>query len=620
MLSALSQLAKENIIRPLDYQFARFLAGDNPEPLLLAAAALTSLQLGHGHTCLELDKNPLELLGRGRNLEPFRQLPPYTTWAEHLQHYPAIGDGLLPTPLVLDNNRLYLMRYWQYEVAIARRMNSNTSLPCDLEKMREILHRLFPRQERPQKLSQEPDWQMIAAAVAATHKFSVISGGPGTGKTTTVTRLLALLVELHQQQRPEHPPIIHLAAPTGKAAARLTETIGLARMKLNCAPEVRHAITAQATTIHRLLGVIPGQSEFHYNRNNPLHVDILVVDEASMIDSSLMAKLLEALPAQTQLILLGDRDQLASVEAGSVLGDICSALEFGYSHEQIQRLQKLTGFELMQYLHGSGPVIRDGLCLLRKSYRFDANSGIGQLAKAVNSADRQRIQELAQQPLADLQFYYSGDIQQRLLKEAVAGYRPYLEKIKGLEKVNDDTNRSASDVLEAFDEFQVLCALREGTQGVNGLNDAIRTALQQAGLIRAGSDTWYHGRPILITRNDPALELYNGDIGITFQQADGRFRVVFPKPDGELRTLLPSRLPEHETVFAMTVHKSQGSEFKKVVMVLPDSASPVVTRELLYTGITRAKSSLLLFARLDMLTMAINHPVQRVTGLADRLL
>ena len=615
MLNALKQLAEEKIIRPLDYQFARFLAGENPDPLLLTAAALTSVQLGHGHTCLELDQNPLELLGRGQNLEPFKQLPPYTAWAEHLLSLPAIGDGLLPTPLVLDNNRLYLMRYWQYEVAIARRMNNNTALPCNRQQMREILHRLFLRQEQ----SQELDWQMIAAAVAASRKISVISGGPGTGKTTTVTRLLALLVELHQQKRPEHPPIIHLAAPTGKAAARLTESIGLARMRLNCAPEVRHAITEQATTIHRLLGVIPGQSEFYYNRNNPLHIDILVVDEASMIDSSLMAKLLEALPEQTQLILLGDRDQLASVEAGSVLGDICSALKFGYSHEQIQLLQQLTGAELMQYVRGDGPAIRDGLCLLCKSYRFDENSGIGQLAKAVNSADRQRLKELAQQSREDLKFCHSGDIQRNLLEEAVAGYRPYLEKIKSLETINHDSTVAESDVLEAFDQFQVLCALREGTQGVIGLNEAIRTALQQAGLIRAGADTWYHGRPILITRNDPTLELYNGDIGITFRQPDGRYRVVFPKPNGELRYLLPSRLPEHETVYAMTVHKSQGSEFKKVVLVLPDTPSPVITRELLYTGITRAKSSLLLFARLDILAMAIDRPVQRVTGLAERL-
>ncbi len=609
MLNALRQLAEQNIIRPLDYQFARFIAGAQGDPVLLLAAALTSYQLGRGHTCLVLNQdNPLDLLGRGRDLEAIKNCLPFTQWCQHLQNQPAVSDGLQPTPLVLDNNRLYLMRYWQYEEAIARRINSSAVSPMDGQTQQlahSILQRLFGQSQESQ-----PDWQKIAAAVAASSKISVISGGPGTGKTTTVTRLLALLVELQQHHNPDRQPIIHLAAPTGKAAARLTESIGLARMKLDCTPEVRHAITEQATTIHRLLGVIPGRAEFQYNRHNQLHIDILVVDEASMIDSSLMARLLEALPEHTQLILLGDRDQLASVEAGSVLGDICSALDYNYSHQQVENLQKLTGTPLMQYVRGDGPAIRDGLCLLRKSYRFHEHSGIGLLARAVNTADKQQVQTLATQARDDLQFCYSGDIRRRLLTEAVAGYRDYLEKI--------NANADPKEVLEAFDQFQVLCALRDGPQGVAGLNDAIRTALEQAGLIDP-FETWYHGRPVLITRNDPALELYNGDIGITFRQPDGRYRVVFPKPDGEPRHLLPSRLPEHETVFAMTVHKSQGSEFNRVLLILPDTPSPVVTRELLYTGITRAKSSLILFARPDILAMAVDRPVQRVTGLAERL-
>ncbi len=607
MLNALRQLADQNIIRPLDYHFARFLASEHDDPVLLLAAALTSQQLGSGHTCLKLTgQDLLQLLGSGRDLEPIRNCPPVHTWADHLQTLSAVGDGIHPTPLVLDNSRLYLMRYWQYEASIARRINNNQVIALDQARTKEILQRLFKDSEQ----GQDTNWQMVAAAVAASRKISVISGGPGTGKTTTVTRLLALLVELGLEQH-HRAPVIHLAAPTGKAAARLTESIGSARWKLDCSVEVRHAITEQATTIHRLLGVLPGRPEFRHNRDNPLHLDVLVVDEASMIDSSLMARLLDAMPDHAQLILLGDRDQLASVEAGSVLGDICSALKFGYSPQQVQNLQQLTGAELMQHINARGPVIRDGLCLLRKSYRFDENSGIGLLARAVNNHDRQQVQALARESRDDLQFCYSGDIRRRLLKEAVAGYRPYLEAI----------NRGAdpAQVLEAFDQFQILCALREGPQGVAGLNDAIREALQQEKLI-VGNDIWYHGRPVLITRNDPSLELYNGDIGITFRQPDGNFRVVFPKPNGEPRFLLPSRLPDHETVFAMTVHKSQGSEFERVLLVMPDTPSPILTRELLYTGITRAKKTLMLFAQPGILTTAVNQPVQRVTGLAERLL
>ncbi|CAM3505899.1 exodeoxyribonuclease V subunit alpha [Parendozoicomonas haliclonae] len=607
MLNALRQLADQNIIRPLDYHFARFLAAEHDDPVLLLAAALTSLQLGHGHTCLELNQDSLELLGTGRNLEAIRNCPSITSWATHLQTLAAVGDGHQATPLVLDNGRLYLMRYWQYEASIAYRMNHNRVIEHDTARTRAILERLFAGSGEGQTIN----WQMVAAAVAASRKISVISGGPGTGKTTTVTRLLALLVELAHIKDPYRNPTIHLAAPTGKAAARLTESIGSAKWKLDCEDVVRHAITDQASTIHRLLGVIPGKAEFRHNRENPLHLDILVVDEASMIDSSLMSRLLDALPDHAQLILLGDRDQLASVEAGSVLGDICSAMDFGYSPEQVQALQQLTGAALMEHIKAHGPTIRDGLCLLRKSYRFDEKSGIGLLARAVNTQNKAEVNNLAGEQRDDLQFCYSGDIQQQLLNEAIAGYRGYLEKVRG--------EAPAEEILEAFDQFQVLCALREGPQGVSGLNDSIRKALTKAGLIEAGdNDTWYPGRPVLITRNDPALELYNGDIGITVKQ-DGRYRVIFPKANGEPRFLLPSRLPEHDTVFAMTVHKSQGSEFDRVLLVMPDTPSPVLTRELLYTGITRAKSSLMLFSKPDILTSAVDRPVQRVTGLADRL-
>ncbi|MTI14371.1 exodeoxyribonuclease V subunit alpha [Sansalvadorimonas verongulae] len=610
MLNTLKHLAEINIIRPLDYHFARLLAEQSSNPVVLLAAALTSRELGNGHTCLHLGKTDLfHTLGANRYLDAIKRCPPPNQWARILQDESAIGDGKQATPLVLDNGRLYLMRYWQYEMAIAHRLNNSSHTPytpSNAENTAAILNRLFPEQD-----DGEINWQKVAAAVAASRRVSVISGGPGTGKTTTVTRLLALLVEQALEENPDRPPVIRLTAPTGKAAARLTESIGTARWKLNCSKEVRYAITDQATTLHRLLGVIPGRTEFRHNRDNPLHLDVLVVDEASMIDASLMARLLDALPETARLIFLGDRDQLASVEAGSVLGDICANINSGYSHQQIKHLQQLTGANLMTFVSGQGPAIRDSLCLLRKSYRFDANSGIGQLARAVNNGDLPQVEAVCQAKLDDLELAYSEDIQKQLLQTAVDGYRPYLEAMQ------DD--KPAEDVLDMFDQFQTLCALREGKWGVAGLNNTIRSTLARKGLIPE-EGIWYHGRPVLITRNDPALELYNGDIGITFRREDGRFRVAFPTPDGKVRYLLPSRLPEHETVFAMTVHKSQGSEFRRVSLVLPDTVSPVLTRELLYTGITRAKKSLVLFSKPDILVSAVNHPIERVTGLADRLL
>ncbi|MCL6271838.1 exodeoxyribonuclease V subunit alpha [Sansalvadorimonas sp. 2012CJ34-2] len=611
MLNTLRQLADSKVIRPLDYHFARFLSEQTDDPVALLAAALTSSELGHGHTCLNLRHTDLwQMLGQNVHEDAIRQCPPVSSWGEHLGNNPVVGDGSQPSPLVLDGERLYLMRYWQYEQEIAERLNRSTSLPVDQEKTREVLDRLFPEPVA----EGEVNWQKVAAAVAATRNISVISGGPGTGKTTTVTRLLALLVELALIDSPDRYPTIHLTAPTGKAAARLTESIGLARSKLNCDKQVRYAITDQASTLHRLLGVIPGRAEFRHNRENRLHLDILVVDEASMIDVSLMARLLGALPDNARLVLLGDRDQLASVEAGSVLGDICSGINDGYSHEQVKTLYALTGYPLFDQDKKQGPAIKDSLCLLRRSYRFDANSGIGKIARAVNEGDRNSVESLCQQSLPDIELHYTGDLQNQLLRKAVGGYRPYLELLNN----SQNPVERAGDILDAFDRFQVLCALREGQWGVGGLNDHIRHALVTAGLVE-NDVTWYHGRPILITRNEPSLELYNGDIGITFQTDENRFRVAFPTPDGNVRFLLPSRLPEHETVFAMTVHKSQGSEFDRIVLALPDSPSPVVTRELVYTGITRARKSLVLFAQPDILGAAVERPIERVTGLAERL-
>ncbi len=612
MLNTLRLLADSNIIRPLDYHFARFLAEQTDNQTVLLAAALTSNKLGHGHTCLNLDTTDLwQILGRTVHQGKIKQCLPMSRWEQQLVSSPVVGDGSQATPLVLDSGRLYLMRYWQYERDIANRLNRCQNLPVDTVKAREILDRLFPEPVT----EGDVNWQKVAAAVAATRTVSVISGGPGTGKTTTVARLLALLVELALHNNPDRNPIIHLAAPTGKAAARLTESISLARNKLNCDKEVRYAITDQATTLHRLLGVIPGRAGFRHNRDNQLHLDILVVDEASMIDVSLMSRLLEALPDTARLILLGDRDQLASVEAGSVLGDICSRINSGYSQEQVKNLYALTGFPLFAMNKGQGPAIRDSLCLLRKSYRFDESSGIGQLARAVNNGDRKTVEALCQQQLDDIELHASGDIKNRLLSTAVNGYRPYLDL---LSQVSDPVAK-ADEILEAFDRFQVLCALREGQWGVAGLNEQIQKALANAGLIN-NEGTWYHGRPVLITRNDPALELYNGDIGITLKTGDNRFRVAFPTPEGKVRFLLPSRLPDHETVFAMTVHKSQGSEFTRVLLAMPDSPTPVLTRELVYTGITRARKSLALFVRPDIFGSAVEQPVTRVTGLAERLL
>ena len=353
-----------------------------------------------------------------------------------------------------------------------------------------------------------------------------------------------------------------------------------------------------------------------YHRGNPLHLDVLVVDEASMVDLPMMARLIAALPAQARVIFLGDRDQLASVEAGAVLGDICRFAEQGYSVARAEQLSRLTGCLLQGQSAEAEAAVRDSLCLLRKSYRFDANSGIGQLAFAVNAGDGKKaawalggnFSDVTGHPLAETQDY------QALLDACVAGYRDYLQQVA--------TGADAVTILAAFGQFQVLCALREGPFGIAGLNERIETGLQRAGLIQRKPGTagrWYPGRPVMIGRNDSALGLFNGDIGIALRDESGELRVHFQLPDGSIKSVQPSRLPAHETAYAMTVHKSQGSEFDHTVLVLPNHFLPVLTRELVYTAITRARKQLSLYATEAVLLRAIRTPTQRRSGLAERL-
>ena len=662
MLKALSGLVDAGNIRALDYQFARFLKSLYNNDLLTLVGALVSHQLGHGNVCLKLDSLDITHLFGCKDAES-RQLIEKMgvapeAWLDALKAIPLITDGNSASPLVLQDNRLYLRRYWLYEKAVSDWLANSQNTPVNLSGMHETLSRLFTRSypfirkqltslvaddirpklvkwldiEKPEQIDWEAvtaaiqadqwqaldqlipestclNWQKVAAAVAAMRRFTVISGGPGTGKTTTVTRLLALLVEQGIAQG--KVPDIRLVAPTGKAAARLTESIGNARSQLNCCEAVQNSIPTMASTLHRLLGVIPNQPGFKHNRQNRLHLDILVVDEASMVDLPLMARLLEALPDHARLILLGDRDQLSSVEAGSVLGDICNFASEGYSPDQCEQLQQLTSFDLSPFQQANGSSLRDSLCLLRKSYRFDAHSGIGQLASAVNSGNPLQVSALTDSSYSDITLHTKGKKDYPyLMTLALEGYRSYLNEIV--------QQGSPETIIAAFNRFRVLCAVREGRYGVTGLNLAISQTLASAGLIRTDAP-WYAGRPVLITRNDHSLGLYNGDIGITLPDDAGRLRVAFEMPDRSIRTFLPSRLPEHETVFAMTIHKSQGSEFDHTVMVLPDQAGPVLTRELVYTGITRAKKQLDLFACQPILEQAICRATVRDSGLAARL-
>jgi exodeoxyribonuclease V alpha subunit len=595
LLTLLKNAVGQGVLRAVDYQFARMLQRHGASERATLAAALTSAELAQGHVCLRIAQPEYE----GDIAQAVQQLSLHALEPEA----GIVGDGSELTPLVLESGRLYLYRYWQYEQQVATQILQRCSdLALDRDTLAQALDRLFAA-------GSEPDWQRLAAALAAQRRFAVISGGPGTGKTTTVTKLLALVVEQFKQRGQR--PVIRLAAPTGKAAARLSESIAGALAALALPESVEALIPDQASTLHRLLGVIPNSHSFRHNRDNPLHLDLLVVDEASMIDLPMMARLLDALPPDAQLILLGDRDQLASVEAGSVLGDICRwPGEVGYSEAMSAQLSMLCGIRVHELQQRYSTPLADSVALLRKSYRFHDQSGIGHLARAVNSGDRKRFVQVCEQGYDDIDCrYLTAEVYQQMISQVVEGYANYLELIAA--------GASPQAVLSSFNQFQLLCALREGLYGVSGLNERIRHELAQRGWLKS-EGAWYSGRPVMITRNDASLELYNGDVGIALPDEEGRLRVWFEQ-GGRMRAILPSLLPEHETVFAMTVHKSQGSEFAQVYLLLPAESNAVVTRELLYTGITRAKTSLVLAGSQRVFDYAMAQATERRGGLAEKL-
>lgn len=602
--SALDTLATQGILRDLDLHFARLVgacADEASEPLLLAAA-LASRATGDGHVCVDLG----ELAGRplsGGDEEAGAVSPHLAAWREALQASGVVGfaGGAEPDafPLVLDEaDRLYLARYWRYEKSLAQSLLMRAEGFCDGiddARLAAGLERLFPQR------GDDIDWQRVAAAVAVLKRLAVISGGPGTGKTTTVTCLLALLME----QSPERAPRIALAAPTGKAAARLTESIRGAKAALDCAPAVTVRIPEEAVTLHRLLGWRPGG--YRHGADQPLPVDVLVVDEASMVDLPMMARLTAALPARARLILLGDKDQLASVEAGNVLGDLCGE-EHGpaFSPALATRLRPLA--RLPEIAEGAAP-IEDSVVLLTRSYRFDVDSGIGRLARCVNAGDVEGVHDvlhddapgdIAWQPLA------GPALPRALLGDVVAHYRLFLQA------------RDVETALEAFNRFRVLCALKVGPLGVSAINAAIEEALAREGLIHP-EHHWYAGRPVMVTANDYGLRLYNGDVGLVWPRPQsGRLAAFFPIVDGGLREVYPSRLAAVETCYAMTVHKSQGSEFDEVLIALPGADSPVMTRELLYTGITRARRRVVISGDASALSAA-QRRITRRSGLREAL-
>ena len=653
-------------------RLARLVGAWDPEPLVAMAAAVRAPR--RGHICLDLEAP-----------EPWPHFPEGAQDPPEWPEAPAMRDRLRASPLVaspeslhgdagrrpfvFDGRRLYTARYWDDQLQLAERLRALADAPpaepVDLPRLQRGLAALFS--PPPVSEAAPVDRQAVAAALAVLGRFTVITGGPGMGKTHTVRNLLALLFSQHEARRTQDPgraPLqVALAAPTGKAAARMRESLvdEMAGFMERAGPAVDapDALAAflenlEAQTVHRLLGVRSDDpSRFRHDARRPLQLDAVVVDETSMVDFALMARLVEALGPETRLVLLGDRHQLASVEAGTVLADICGASSPAAPPALSATLRERLGSVGLQVPAPVSPPVSplaDSVIQLNRTYRFSGESSIGRFARDCLAENFDAVQATAAlfgpagsgpaPPGATTLDPGDGRVLPVAVRASILqGYAPTYDHLASpLPAAPEDEPAFHRRALELFDRFRVLCAHRRGQLGVEGINRAVEVALgRERGL--ATGDRFWEGRPILIRRNDYEVKLYNGDIGLVVKHRNRRGQVrtvvAFPGPatlpvdappdapswrEPKLIRYVPiSRLPEHDTCFALTIHKSQGSEFPHAMVVLPPGESPILTRELVYTAVTRAREQVTLVGTRTGVQRALARVVQRGSGLGDRL-
>lgn len=618
-----------------------------------------SASLRDGHSCLPLAQvagkrwfteglNQSETSSKGflfSDLKTLTALMAKLPLADRDKKDETEQQSIEPQPIVLSHGRLYLRRYYQFEQelkqVVRERRNINdkqntlsingNAAPVDVEAIKSIIASLFPDLAQQADLNSniansEIDWQAVAVANAINKDFAIIAGGPGTGKTYTVTKLLAALIMLanaNSTSASQHKfaaPRISLVAPTGKAAQRLSESItnAVKGFRGGIDDEVLDLIPEQAQTIHRLLGVIPEQVNFRHHQDNLLAIDILLIDEVSMVDLPMMARIFRALPTNTKVILLGDADQLPSVAVGSVLADFAPRPHLGYSVLNYQYLTQVTGYKSLSkddtaQAKSEQYSAADCVTFLMKSRRFDGEGGIGRIANFVINGKYQESWQLLQQSEA-----LDNDKQLTLLTGSIETWltplvEQYFQTICQCEKVEDAFTLLA--------KFRILSSTRKGPQGVESLNALVIDILRNSGVIPfnrfESSTTLYASQPIMISENDYRLGVYNGDVGLLWRNNQGHLMAVFENAQGGYDWILPSRLPKFETVYAMTIHKTQGSEFAHVAMVLPEQKdNRLLSRELLYTGITRAKLQLSIASSQSVWQSGVSQQVKRHSGLA----
>ncbi|NBC67211.1 MAG: exodeoxyribonuclease V subunit alpha [Bacteroidetes bacterium] len=585
---------EREILRFLENEYGHLSEG------IRMCAVFTSLFIKAGHTCLPLDRSPQEWVEiLGLDVENPAMFNSEKVKISEINLSPIVGSPGDMKPLILTDKRLTFRRFWYYETIAVQciKKNSKNNYTIDISGISvQILDDLFPNSLN------EPNWQKVAAALSLMKPFLIISGGPGTGKTTTVARILAL----HQRLSKERLNI-GLAAPTGKAAGRMGEALNRELENLNLSEEELRHFPSEAKTVHRLLSGTESRGLLPPVEKKNLRHDLIIIDEASMMDLSLMYRLVDHLSENTRLILLGDKDQLASVEAGAVFADLCRKADNGFLAETIRELKELgIKAELPQHEESE---ISDFIVYLTKSYRFDKSSGIGRLSEIVKNQNNENI-------TLDFIFDEYKDLR----------YQPFNYQKKDLQIILDDLKQriktcsdiqTAEGMLSFWKQSIWLMVLRRGLTGTEGLNRLIEEQLAAERTVEM-ENGWYHGRPFMITQNDYNLGIFNGDMGVTLVDKDNSIW-VFVESGSEIKKFKPHRLSHFDPAYFLTVHKSQGSEFDRVNLLLPQKDTQILTKELIYTAITRARESFTLWGDVNLFEKGMKRESLRFTGLGERL-
>jgi exodeoxyribonuclease V alpha subunit len=585
------ELYEQELVRYLESKYGALTDGEK------LIAVFTSLFLKAGHVSLPIDDSPKEW-AEYLNLDSSEpvQLPDQMIDRSELESSQLVGSESDEKPFIIHGNRVSICRFFMYEKRIADWITQRSISVFEQKSDYPIDYFLSLFEGE----TESPNWQQVAVAMSLIKPFLIISGGPGTGKTTTVAKILAM-----QLMSSDDPLRIALAAPTGKAAGRMAESLNREIEKLNVPKEKKEQLPKEAGTLHRLLygmdrgGLLPDPEK------KKLRYDLIIVDEASMIDLNLMYRLISHTGENTRLILLGDKDQLASVEAGSVFADLCQKSENGFLHQTAAEIKRFIPDVELSVNEQS--VLNDSVLYLTKSYRFDSDSGIGKLAAIVKQgeADSDQIAvEMDQSPeLNHDEFDFSRESLESLAN-TIAG------QVKKVNEVVDE-----KELMAFWKQSAWLTVLRRGPEGSRELNRLVEKILVLQRVVQPVND-WYHGRPVIMTRNNYSLGVFNGDLGVCMRDSEGKLN-VYVESGSEIKKIQPNRLTDYAPAYFLTVHKSQGSEFEHVNLLLPKRDTPILTRELLYTAITRSRKSFSLYGDLEKFTNGIQRETTRFTGLKE---